>query len=106
MDFITFKELLDKSREAGEFIDEAQKLRIDLIETPLFDAFSWFELKLYEEAFGEEASDLITWYLYEKPMLGEGNHMFEKDGTPIDMETDEDLWNYIVNNYSKEPAGK
>lgn len=46
----------------------------------------------------KEGADWYYWYMYEAPTLGEGQHAWEEDGTPIIMDSPEDLWNYIVNN--------
>jgi hypothetical protein len=51
---------------------------------------------LMKEAFGEEADDWISWWLYEKDFgKREDIKAYEKDGTEI-LDTIDNLYNYII----------
>lgn len=91
-----FFELIKKVLEFDRITDKLHDLNIQI-----FDAFPQVhELEdLFINSFlTKEGADWYYWYMYEAPTLGEGPHAWEKDGTPIIMDSPEDLWNYIVNN--------
>ena len=64
-----FKNVLDAVREIDKFIDQAQKLGINMVDSPLFDNLSVLLKVSMTEAYTENGYDWVSWYLYELPML-------------------------------------
>jgi hypothetical protein len=61
---------------------------------------------LMKEAFGEEADDWISWWLYEKDFgKREDIKAYDKDGTEI-LDTIDELYDYIVELKNKKSDGK
>ena len=52
--------------------------------------------RLFAHIFGEEAAELINWWLFEKESLtGTPNEMYNEDGTVVPTETIDDLWRIV-----------
>lgn len=101
-----FKNVLDAVREIDKFIDQAQKLGIDMVDSPLFDNLSVLLKVSMTEAYTENGYDWVSWYLYELPMLKQHRKEGEKEEyawdenkKPIDMSSDEALWKYLEKEY-------
>lgn len=93
-----FLKSLKVARDRSAFIDKLYDLNIDIIECQ--DGYDEMFSLFINSAFTEEGGDWYTWYLYEKPSLKGDENAWEADGTPIIMNTDDDLWEYLVkNNY-------
>jgi hypothetical protein len=106
-----FKEVLDTIRKTDNDIETLRKLGIDIIDTELCKSYWALQALAFTEAYGEDGWDWISWALYDAPRLLEkskksGNEekeyfAWEKDGTPIDLSTDEKLWEYVEKNYNQ-----
>ncbi len=93
-----FLKSLKTARDRSAFIDKLYALNIDIIECQ--DGFDKMFDLFIKTAFTEEGQDWYSWYLYEKPMLKGEVNAWEADNTPIILDTDEDLWEYLTkNNY-------
>ena len=93
-----FLKSLKTARDRSAFIDKLYALNIDIIECQ--DCFDEMFDLFIKTAFTEEGQDWYSWYLYEKPMLKGEVNAWEADDTPIILDTDEDLWEYLTkNNY-------
>jgi phage anti-repressor protein len=88
MDKETFIDLIERMKATAETINQAYQLKIDLIE--FSDQWEQIITILLKELFTEEGYDWISWWAYE-----DGREAWEKDGTPIPMDTAEDLYNYL-----------
>lgn len=95
-----FLKSLEVARKRSEFIDKLYDLHIDILECE--DGFDDIFALFTKAVFTEEGEDWYYWYLYEKPSLRGEINAWEADGTPIILDTDEDLWNYLIKcNYLK-----
>lgn len=84
-------------KDLDEFVNELSDLKIDIIESKLFNGYNIFDI-LVDVSFTEEGADIISWYVYEDCP----HYIEEKDGTRIDFFTIDDVWDYLVkNNYVK-----
>lgn len=93
-----FLKSLKIARDRSTFIDKLYALNVDIIECQ--DGFDEMFDLFIKTTFTEEGQDWYSWYLYEKPMLKGEVNAWEADGTPIILDTDEDLWEYLTkNNY-------
>lgn len=110
MELEKFKKIINTIRETDNDIESLRKLGIDVIDTAMCKAYWELQSLAFTEAYGEEGWDWISWALYDAPNLLEMNkkkgieeevHAWEKDGTPIDLSTDEKLWEYVEKNYNK-----
>ena len=81
----------DKMLEYMEHVDELQhEFNIDLTETKSFESVGiMFDLLIYSN-FNEEASDLVMWWMFE-----DAPKEIEVDGKTIDLETLDNLWEYL-----------
>lgn len=53
-------------KEFNKYIDDLQKMGIDLIETPLFDCFGRLFDLLIKSHYRREGQDWINWFFFEK----------------------------------------
>lgn len=110
MEFKKFKEILDSIRKADKFMDDAHKLGIDMIDSPVYEAMGLLVGELFTCEYGGEGSDWVSYVLYELPMIkeydkdkpeknGKKGYAWDNDGNVIDVESDEGLWNYLEKEY-------
>lgn len=90
MDKKTFIDLIEQMKATSESVSEAYRLKIDLIE--FTDPWEQIITTLLKELFTKDGYDWISWWLWEN-----GREAWEKDKTPIPMDTAEDLYNYLRN---------
>ena len=88
MDKKTFIDLIERMKATSETVNEAYRLKIDLIE--FSDPWEQIITILLKELFTKEGYEWISWWLCE-----DGREAWEEDGTLIPMDTVEDLYNYI-----------
>ena len=88
-----FNMLMHLLEKQSMVIDRAYELNIDLLEfmDPLYKANDI----LFKEAFGEEAAEMISWFMYEKQFgLREDLKAWDKDKTEICRTVDQ-LYDYV-----------
>ena len=88
-----FKQLINLLDEQQQSIDKAYAIDIDILEfmNPMFTANEI----LFKEAFGEEAAEWISWFMYEKDFgRREDLGAWDEDKTEICRTVDE-LYDYI-----------
>ena len=83
-----FIDLIERMKATSESVSEAYRLKIDLIE--FSDSWEQIITILLKELFTEEGYEWISWWLCEN-----GREAWEENGTPIPMDTVEDLYNYL-----------
>lgn len=88
-----FYKLMHLIEKQSMVIDRASDLSIDLLEfmDPIFIANDI----LFKEAFGEEAAEMISWFMYEKQFgIREDVKAWDKDENEI-CKTVDQLYDYI-----------
>jgi len=88
-----FYKLMHLIEKQSMVIDRASDLSIDLLEfmDPIFTANDI----LIKEAFGEEAAEMISWFMYEKEFgLREDMKVWDKDENEI-CKTVDQLYDYV-----------
>lgn len=104
-------EILQVVRKQEEFITKAGAIGIDMIDSDVFNGIHILIKVIFREAFGDkwkEPYDWFDWYCFELPMLRvhhkDDDDVFARnaDGSPIPFETDDDLWEFINDNYIEE----
>ena len=92
-----FIKAYDLLMDLDELVDTLSDLRIETVESKIFNGYSIFDL-LVDISFTEEGADIISWFIYE-----DCSHFIEEeDGTRTDFYTIDDVWDYLVkNNYVK-----
>ena len=98
MEFQTFKDIIKTITSADKFIDEAKKVGIDLIESPLCDCYGILAAELFKIAYGEDGCDMVMEYLYKDPNKHEVSG--EYNGKPYHLETFEELWKWLEWHYN------
>ena len=91
----TFLKTLERKREYDKIIDGLHSLlNIDVGDSDFIDiSYMWFDT-IIETNFSQEGAGWIFWYLYDKK---EDYKARKADGTEIKLDTDEDLWNFVIN---------
>jgi hypothetical protein len=84
----TFIDLIERMKATSETINEAYRLKIDLVE--FSDPWEQIITILLKEVFTEEGYDWISWWAHEG-----GRKAWDDDGTDVPMDTVEDLYNYL-----------
>lgn len=97
MEFQTFKDVIKTITSADKFIDEAKKVGIDLIESPLCECYGILAAELFKIAYGEDGCDMIMEFLYKDVDKHEVLGM--DDYGPFYIETIEELWDYLEEHY-------
>lgn len=98
MEFQTFRDIIKTITSADKFIDEAKKVGIDLIESPLCDCYGILAAELFKIAYGEDGCDMVMEFLYKDPCKWEVSGTDEHGQFYIDTLTD--LWNYLEEHYT------
>ena len=98
MEFQTFKDIIKTITSADKFIDEAKKVGIDLIESPLCECYSILAAELFKNAYGEDGCDMVMEYLYTDPNKHEV--LAIDDYGPFYIETIKELWDYLEGYYN------
>lgn len=89
-----FINLVNSAVETEDYIESLYDLKIDVMDSPLYEnAWNAFT-KFMKAMYGEELEDIISWWVCEARHNTE-DCMWDKDKTPIPMKTADDLWNYI-----------
>ena len=87
----TFTQLIETLQSNSEIIEQAYKIKVDLID--FVDPWEQVITILLKEVFGEEGYEWIWWWVYEG-----GRKAYEEVGDEIvevPMDTAEDLYNYL-----------
>lgn len=79
------KALQEMSPDFGGFLNGAIVIALDLLKKIMNDTDNWIDYYIYEANWGTTFKEV-----------------YDSDGTPIPLETIEDLYNIIVDNDSKE----
>src|SRR5574344_894933 len=98
MEFQTFNDIIKAITSADKFIDEAKKVGIDLIESPLCDCYGILAAELFKIVYGEDGCDMVMEFLYKGPSKWEVSDTNEHGQFYIDTLTD--LWNYLEEHYT------
>ena len=92
-----FKEYLRYIEDINEFTGKLSEIGIETIDCPqVLYAEDIFFAWLSSE-FGENGADVVSWWLYEETE----KVLFNEDGTSINVEGIDDLYMYLINNFSK-----
>jgi hypothetical protein len=87
----TFTQLIETLQSNSEIIEQAYKIKVDLID--FVDPWEQVITILLKEVFGEEGYEWIWWWVYE-----DGREAYEEVGNEVievPMDTAEDLYNYL-----------
>lgn len=110
MKFEQFKKVLDTIRDFDKSITAIEGLNISMIDSNICTDFWALQESFFSEVYTKEGYEWISYYLYEIPLLEEkakkkgkstndGWAKYE-NGNPIDLSSDEALWNFLENNFS------
>ena len=100
-----FKEVIDAIRKADDFMENAHKIGIDLIDSPIYEVMPSLYRPFFSYVFGEDGNDWIEWYLYELPTIRRKGHdkdevyATDSDGKPIDVSSDKSFYDFLVRDY-------
>ena len=98
MEFERFKRIIRIINQADTFNDKAQKVGINLVESPLCECYGILATELFNSAYGEDGCDMVMEYLYKDV----GNYYVS--GTDehgiFYIDTLEELWNYLEEHYN------
>ena len=98
MTYENFLKVILRQQVLDRQIDEAYKLKIDLIE--FVDGYHVIISTLIKEIYGEDGYEWYSWFCYEND-YGQGTLTSnEADGTPI-CYSHESLWEYLEKNHLK-----
>ena len=111
MKFENFRKVLDTIRDFDKTITAIEGMNIGMIDSNICTDFWELQRLLFNEVYTEEGYEWISYYLYEIPLLEENarkkgeptNDDWVKDekGNPIDLSSDEALWDFLENNCSR-----
>ncbi len=79
-----FKKAIESINEIDKYCDALQNLKIDMLDTSLYDKSGVLFDLLLRIGFTEEGQDIIYWYLYERnhtnlyPEVNDFNTLWEK----------------------------
>lgn len=91
-----FEEFIENYYLFDNYVNELQKLQIDIIETPLFNQFAKLNDLFLTTNFTEEGVDWINWWLYERvSFTGEINAAYDDSGEEIDLSSLSKLWDLV-----------
>lgn len=97
MNFHHFKGFIQGLRDTQRIDKDLSDLGVDI--NGLIGHFNKWTIPLSKLAFNEAQNDLINWWLFDAPHGLMGNptecHMWEKDGTPIDLSDEWKLFVYL-----------
>ena len=98
MTYENFLKVILRQQVLDRQIDEAYKLKIDLIE--FVDGYHVIISTLIKEIYGEDGYEWYSWFCYEND-YGQGTLIAnEADGTSI-CYSHESLWEYLEKNHLK-----
>lgn len=95
-----FKKLIEDYQDFQKYLDKLYDLKIEIINSQLHEYPCLLFDNIIKMFFDEEGEDWISYYLYELPSLGEGEHVFDEDNKPISLNNVDDLWK-LVKEYRK-----
>jgi hypothetical protein len=97
MEYKKFKEIITSLQESDKRINQANKLKIDLID--FVDEYHSIITKLFEEVYGKEGYDWISWFCYENN-YGQGELKGWDNKKPICYDI-KSLWEYVESKIKK-----
>jgi hypothetical protein len=98
MTYENFLKVILRQQVLDRQIDEAYKLKIDLIE--FVDGYHVIISTLIKEIYGEDGYEWYSWFCYENDYGSGTLKSHEADGTPI-CYSHESLWEYLEKNHLK-----
>lgn len=95
-----FTKIITKYRDWNDRVHQvANVLGLDFLNSDWIEYPHFLFQDFINSHFNENGVDWINWWLFEKPMLSEGEELaWDENHNEILTETVEDLWN-IVENY-------
>lgn len=94
----SFLKTLAIQRKGSNYVDTLYDHGVNIIETDLNEAFGEVFDQWVFSNFNEEGTDWVFWYVYERTRKTGEPDAWDEGGNVIPMETDEDLWNFLVTN--------
>ena len=91
-----FKDCIRKLKEITEFGNKLSNLNVETIDCKEFYYAADIFFSWVKSVFGGSGEDLVTWWLYEEV----DKIIYEEDGTETNLENIDDLFSYLVANYS------
>lgn len=94
-----FYEILDSYQMFNAYIDSLNKLNIDLSETIVTNTVEKLFSHILIDEYGKDGYEWVSWWIYELPSIKEKHpdsvYAKEMDGTPIILETKEQLYSFL-----------
>lgn len=103
-DFIKIVEICQRNETNGEILSN---IGICLINSPFNDDLLFLINYIIGKEYKEEGLDWFTWWLYELPTIKRRHDSpeyfaYNEDGSPIIMDTPEQLYEFLEENYKNE----
>jgi hypothetical protein len=102
MEFSVFKKIIEEINEVWNEMEALSSLGVDCYNTKTIKTFTNLETIFWNEVYGKDGADWISWFIYEK-MAPKNPHelkAFDENGDEI-CSNIEGLYNYLEKNYSK-----
>ena len=96
MEFDKFKKTVNLVNEVDEYINKLYNLEVDISDSIIFKNILELQSIVFENEYNEAGVDYIYWYLFENV-----EHIIYDDNSNIIIEINslEDLWNYVESNH-------
>lgn len=102
-----FIKVLSDLHNVDKYIDASAALSFDVMESPLYEAYSYMLDRFWKDNFTKDACQHIDWFIYEHHdmagdfddhlnMLRKGRlGIWDENDNPIPMDTIDDLWKFV-----------
>lgn len=95
-----FKKIIDNTNAISDFNKKLYDLGINVENEIVYTTVEHLTEILIRETFGNDAYDWFEWWMYELPFLKGEMHKKpyarKADGTPIVLDTADDLYDFLV----------
>lgn len=101
-----FLEVIDSINTIYSFKDNLYKIGVEIKDKELINSIEYLIYFIIKKEYGDSGLDWFYWWLYEFPSLKRKDlkeyYATEADGTPIILDTPEDLYNFLEKNKSEQ----
>lgn len=97
-----FCEIIDSCNTIYDYHGKLTEVGIDITNRKYLNSIDYFIYYIINNEYGENGWDWFSWWLYELPSLkrkdSKESYATEADGTPIILDTPEQLYDFLEKN--------
>lgn len=95
-----FIKVIKSIEQIEKLVDDLYKIGVDVNNSPIFE-YEVISDTLWKYAYGQEGTDWIYWWLYERDRNKPTESQCYDENGPLSINTISELYNFIESNYNR-----